>query len=516
MIKKLLLMLCIAATVLSSCDFMDTEELEEPGTSDEPATQTTDDSTDDDSSTSDEDSTDVDSNYDNSAYETDFTLTSGQSGRGTLSDGGSDSWTFTANVGDFIAVSAGDGSESSDFTPYISLTSPSGVLLDDDINSYYGSYIWITATETGTYTLLVKDYYSKKDSLSYEISLVVSGTSQTISTGDEGGSLVNGTTVSGFLAYGDTDGWRFYADEGDYIAVSVGDGGSESDITPYIALISPSGEWLDSDSGGYGASIEENATEDGFYTLIIRAYRQDAKGDYEISLVISGELLTISAGNHGGSLINGTTVSGVLHYGDMDGWTFSVDEGDYIAVSAGDGASESDITPYIALISPSGERLGYSNYGSCIRKRSTEDGLYTVIIRDSSDNDIGLYEVSLVVSGETLTISADDQGGTISYGESESGTINYGEIDGWTFSGSTDDNIIIAMEDVSTEAELTPFLVLIAPSGELIGSSAASSTSTITGFSETLEETGIFTIISMDDGNDDIGEYVLTLELDTD
>lgn len=440
-------------------------------------------------------------------------ILSGEQKTGNLALGDVDGWTFTAAAGDHIFAGLGDADGATGaLTPYLVLVAPDGQVVDYEYGSS-GAGVSGKAPEAGTYTLFVYDQYVD-DSGNYTVDLVVSGGGLTITSGDQGGTITSGETKEGSLTLGDCDGWTFTAGAGDYIGASFGDAdGVTGAITPYLYLITPDGDILDSSYGSDGAGVWGTAPEAGTYTLVITDQYQDDAGDYLVNLVVSGSGLTITSGDQGGTILAGEQKSGSLTLGDLDGWTFSASTGDYIVAAMGDGDGDSgEVTPYLTLVSPSGTVMDYSygSSGTSVDALATETGVYTLYVYDQYFDDTGDYTLDLVVSGDTLTISTDDQGGTLSSATAASGTLVLGDLDGWTFTVSTGQDISIVVTDTSASGDITPYGFLLSPSGDLVDYGYSSSTLTL---DHTATETGLYTLVVMDQYNDDTGTYRINLSL---
>lgn len=319
-------------------------------------------------------------------YETDFTLLSGQEGTATLAEGDTHTWTFTASEGDYIAITAGNGNQLSPIEPRTELKDPSGSTID----STNGGRMWIRATSSGTYSIDVRDHNNDEAGY-YTISLILSGGNLTTSAGDQGGTIIPGTTIDGSFHQGDTDGWTFHANQGDYIAISAGDGAVIQDSETYTGLASPSGALIKTTRGG---RIWENAPETGYYTILISDFNNDDAGNYQLSLVVSGGEMTISEGDQGGPISSGVPVTGDFNQGDTDGWYFTADQGAQITVFAEDATADSPSSPYYGLINPSGRAMGLTR-GGTISKTADETGIYTIVISDFDNNDMGDYKLTV-------------------------------------------------------------------------------------------------------------------------
>ena len=179
-----------------------------------------------------------------------------------------DRWTVDATAGDQIVVGMGETVSGSSLTPYLRIISPTGVQL----GSNYGASaagVQVKATVTGQYVVIASDGSSGfAGTGAYDITMAKSGSPVTVSSGDEGGPLVNGATYAGTLELGDLDAWTVDATAGDQIVVGMGETVSGSSLTPYLRIISPTGVQLGSNYGASAAGVQVTATVTGQYVVI--------------------------------------------------------------------------------------------------------------------------------------------------------------------------------------------------------------------------------------------------------
>ncbi len=256
-------------------------------------------------------------------------LTNGSNHTGTIHVGDLDMWSFDAAAGDSIILRIGEVGTPGLFTPWIRLKSPTGQGLGT-ISGVMATEIEATATVTGTYTVIVNTNDSGWDATGdYTLSLAKSPGAFTISPSDEGGGLTNGSNHTGTIHVGDVDMWSFNATAGDAIILRIGEVGTPGLFTPWIRLKSPTGQGLGTISGVMATEIEATATVTGTYTVIVTTNDSgwDATGDYTLSLAKSPGAFTISPGDEGGGLTNGSNHTGTIHVGDVDMWSFYGDRG---------------------------------------------------------------------------------------------------------------------------------------------------------------------------------------------
>src|SRR5258706_147614 len=168
-------------------------------------------------------------------------LTTGLTHTGTISPAGdSDTWTFSANAGEPIIIRVGEMTQTNNFTPRIRLFNPLGTL-QASASSSVAAEVAVTATNTGTFTVIVDDSIGTVATGTYRLTLANPPDAVSISPGDEGGPMTNGVMHTGVIDVGDLDLWTFNANAGDNIVVRMGETTSGSSLTPQLRLYGPNG-----------------------------------------------------------------------------------------------------------------------------------------------------------------------------------------------------------------------------------------------------------------------------------
>src|SRR3989454_394447 len=449
---------------------------------------------------------------------------------GTIYLGDLDQWSFTATQGDYIALSMGEVAPvSAGFKPWIRLVSPTGALLANSSAGASAVQVAATATTTGTYTVIVgtNDGVGRnEDTGSYLLTLAKGPGAFATSSGDEGGDLMNGATHAGTIYLGDLDQWSFTATQGDYIALSMGEVAPVSaGFKPWIRLVSPTGALLANSSAGASAvQVAATATTTGTYTVIVGTNdgvgRNEDTGSYLLTLAKGPGAFATSSGDEGGDLMNGATHAGTIYLGDLDQWSFTATQGDYIALSMGEVTPASaGFQPWIRLVSPSGVVLVTSIGISAVQIAASapRSGTYTVIVGTNDgvgrNEDTGSYLLTLAKGPGVFETSTDDQGGALTNGATHTGAIYLGDLDQWSFTATQGDYIALSMGEVApTSAVFQPWIRLVSPTGALLATSIGTSAVQI---AVTAPTTGTYTVIvGTNDGvgrNNDTGSYLLTL-----
>jgi hypothetical protein len=444
-------------------------------------------------------------------------MSNGENHTGTISAAGEvDSWTFTATAGDAIVLGIGEVGADSAFVPWIRLIRPDAVLAGNQSGTL-AAQIEIVAPLTGTYTVQVASGdVGQNDTGSYTLTLAKAPGAFSITGGDHGGEMTNGSNHTGSIHVGDLDMWSFSATAGDAIIIGIGEVGPDSTFRPWIRLKSPTGQNLGSQANVLAAQIEAVATVTGVYTVVVSTgdVGLASTGDYTLTLALAPGAFTISGGDDGGAMTNGSNHAGSIHVGDLDMWSFSATAGESIIIGIGEVGLDSPFRPWIRLKSPTGQNLGSQAnvLADQIEAVATVTGVYTVVV---SSGDVGLsatgdYTLTLAKSPGAFTISGGDEGGAMTNGSNHAASIHVGDLDMWSFSAVAGESIIIGIGEVGADSPFRPWIRLKSPTGQNLGSEANILATQIEAVATV---TGVYTVVvsSGDVGLSATGEYTLTL-----
>jgi hypothetical protein len=111
--------------------------------------------------------------------------------------------------------------------------------------------------------------------------------SLTVSAGDEGGGLPNGSSVAGTITLGDLDPWTFTAIAGQTFTVTITETGVNTPFVPWIRVYGPTGAIVANNWGDLSAQIRVVAPATGAYTVLVSTADSgnDATGTYDLIVV---------------------------------------------------------------------------------------------------------------------------------------------------------------------------------------------------------------------------------------
>src|SRR5437773_2430957 len=134
---------------------------------------------------------------------------------------------------------------------------------------------------------------------------------------------------------------------------------------PWIRLVSPTGVLLGNGIGTSAVQIAATAPTRGTYNVMVGtndgtvSARNNDTGSYLLTLAKGPGTFATSAGDEGGPMTNGATHAGTIYLGDLDQWSFTATQGDYISLSMGEVAPPPAFpTRRSPDLSPTGVLLG--------------------------------------------------------------------------------------------------------------------------------------------------------------
>lgn len=272
------------------------------------------------------------------------------------------------------------------FDPQVNIYRPDGTLqLWDWGPAIIG--VGFTATQTGVYTLSLKDYRSGGGTGVYEIHY------GRAPGANEHGELVNGGKVSGTIEFGDVDSYTVTANPGDNVLLRAVDLGGVN-FEPQINVYKPDGSLQLWDYGQVICGVSFTANIAGPYTVMLRDYRSGGgTAPYEIHCV-----RTPGANEHG-ELTSGTVASEFIELGDLDSFTFTVNQGDTFQLQATD-MGGTNFEPQMNIYRPDGslQNWTWGNNVATFGMTAGSTGTYTVVVMDyQNGGGTGPYELLFTI-----------------------------------------------------------------------------------------------------------------------
>lgn len=461
-------------------------------------------------------------------------MSNGDNHSGRIEIGDLDMWSFSADQGDSLIVTAGEvpvgsGTPDPGFVPWVRLYNPLGVLLAQHWGPLVGA-VAATANLTGTYTVVVGTADAGGDATGdYILRLVRVPGAFVVPQNDHGGPLTNGGNHLGRIEIGDLDVWSFTANQGDALIVSAGEipvGPSTPDpgFVPWIRLYNPLGVLVAQHWGSLVGIVDATANLTGTYTVVVGTADAgaDATGDYLVRLGKIPGVYTVPPSDHGGPLTNGGNHPGRIEIGDFDIWSIGAAQGDALIVSAGEvpvssGTPDPGFVPWVRLYDPNGV-LRAQHWGplvGVVEVKANLSGTYTAVVgtADAGADATGDYVVTVAKVPGAFTVPQNDHGGPLADNVSRPGRIEIGDVDMWTVGACAGSALTITADEVPVgsgvpDPGFVPWLRLYNPLGSLVAQHWGPVLAQIT-VTPTLS--GTFTVVvgTADAGADATGDYTL-------
>lgn len=201
----------------------------------------------------------------------DGSLVSGSSVEGEIELGDLDSYTFTANVGESVALQVADAAGT--FAPWAIVYAPNG----NFVTSGYGSSVASihlcpscthSLSQSGTYTVVVLDgTQNSAQTGPYKLHFV------RVPDAIESGALVSGGSIAGTLELGDLDSFSFAAVVGETVRLQLND--LDGTFAGNVKVYGPVGNLVTTGGEGAGGRIDlcpgctHKVNVSGVYTVVV-------------------------------------------------------------------------------------------------------------------------------------------------------------------------------------------------------------------------------------------------------
>lgn len=207
-----------------------------------------------------------------------------------------------------------------------------------------------------------------------------------------------------------------------------------------------------------------------------------------------------------GPLTSGVTTAGALSGPSfLESWTFDATNGDRLIITAV--PTSGAVNTAMQLRAPGGAVIANTS-GDRLDLQVTSTGTFTLDVTDVGLNDAGTYNVLLMnLTAGPLTHPGDLDGDAIGSAEVRAGAIDaIADVDAFTFSGTAGQRILFGVIE-GTSAPFNVQLTLYPPGG----GTAEASTGGGNRIDAQLAQTGTYTVVVEDVGDDHPGSYTVSL-----
>jgi len=336
--------------------------------------------------------------------------------------------------------------------------------------------------------------------LIYNSKICASQTNTDIIHIDYGTNITNTINLIGYI-----DVYTFNGEAGDIISVRMR--AKESNFDPRIEFYNPAGTLISENSKHNGLLRIDTLklSESGVYSMFVMDEGKDDTSSYGLSLH-----RLFNPPNAENVEYGKITTAEISNLAEMDAYVLNGTAGDKFVVQML--GSEANFDPQVEIYNPQGFLFASgriaNKYIIIDTLKITESGLYTILVTDWGGNDTSSYFISLQRICNIPNATILDYNSTIS-----AEIINLTEMDAYVFNGTAGDRIIIQMR--GKETGFDPRIEIYDPDGSPIISGEISNRLLRL---ETLKltESGIYTVLAMDWGGNDIGSYNISIQCTND
>jgi hypothetical protein len=293
-----------------------------------------------------------------------------------------DTYAFNGTAGEAVILTA--AATSGSMEALACLHGPTGNVIG--CNSPNGMSTSFTLATTGTYTIIVRDFFTDEIG-TYNLNLQ-------FATGRCGAGLSCGQTSSAALVgRAEQDAYSFGANAGEAVLfAAVATSGSHE---PLACLYRPSGTIVGCNSPN-GGSVSFTLPTTGTYTIVVGDFFHDEVGTYDLNL-------QFTTGRCGTRLTCQQPLQGSLaSVAEQDSFTFTANGGDAATIAAV--ATSGNIQALACLYTPAGVVRGCNSpNGTSASFSLPTTGTYTIVVGDFFHDGAGAYTVSLAGTGSVCT-----------------------------------------------------------------------------------------------------------------
>ncbi|MEO1081811.1 MAG: hypothetical protein AAFY29_19795 [Pseudomonadota bacterium] len=401
---------------------------------------------------------------------------------GTANIGETDSFSVQALAGDRLVVTLVDntnpGSTASSVLLEVFAPDTSLFASDSDATS---AFINITATQSGTYDIDVSEL-NRDTAINYRLDIT------RVRGANDGGTLTNGTPVSGSLLRGEVLAYQFEAAAGDRIVGTLADNTNpfSSASSAYLELYAPDGTRLANSTDLTTAVVSLVTDQTGMFTFLV------SEGSYDSAIDYRFDFSRVPEVNDGGALTSGVPVVGSLLLGEVLAYQLDVAAGDRIVATLADNTNpfSSGSSAYLELYAPDGRRLATSTdlTTAFINLSVDETGTFTFLVSEGS------YDSAIDFRLDVSRVPHVNDGGKLSNGVPVVNSLLRGEVLAYQLDMAAGDRIVATLADNTNpfSSGSSAYLELYAPDGRRL----AVSTDLTTAFINlTVDQTGTFILL---------------------
>ena len=398
-----------------------------------------------------------------------------------------DRYTFTAETGDFVFITAAE-LVATNLSPRIELLAPNGTVLDTKDGSAVAAISLFQIPAGGLHTITMRDSnFINTGAYSLYFSRVPGA--------NELGQLPDSISAELRLELGDFDTATFTATVGERVHLNLVNI-NDSDLSLGLYLFRPNGELAETRLNSLAGGLSDYEIDmTGVWTLVFFDRFDNGPDDYRLNFA------KVPQANDKGLLLNNSVHSESLVAGEYDTWVIDAIAGDVIYLSMVD-IDQTDAQPRLFLYDRSGNLLSSDGdlTTAFVSGFSVEEtGQITVLVQLRNSDDRERYKLHFAKQpGPAEVVLLPNQ-------TTLQGYLSLGDIDTFTFGASAGASIDINVVDTD-DGGLSPRFTVYDSDANRITSGSGRLTAQR---DFTAPTTGIYSVVLTDTSHDEAGNYTL-------
>jgi Ca2+-binding RTX toxin-like protein len=325
-------------------------------------------------------------------------------------------------------------------------------------------------------------------------------------------ALTSGVTLDGSIASaGEVDTHTISLNAEQMLVVALGENDGQG-LDPQVELRAPGGATIRTDGGETGTFYKVIASVAGTYQLLVSDQGSNDTGNYQLTVFRPG---TQGTGEEGGDVQSGRRRAGTVEAGDLDVWTISATQGQYLGAIVAENKVGDAVDIGMLIFTPDGslvtEKTSELGVQSDILSSESQSGTYRVVIFEPGANDAGRYGISFGQFPGVQYAGDPDTLNPLLNGVARNGDAPGADFDIWPIyigEGST-----FSVTATRSTGSIDPELILFAPDSSIITKSNGSTSASL---STTATISGTHWLLLRDREADDGGRYDIEYNISID
>jgi hypothetical protein len=298
--------------------------------------------------------------------------------------------------------------------------------------------------------------------------------------------------------------WSIDLVAGQNVTLAAGDL-SDSALETELILISPAGKVLRRSVGDLGSFLSVNAPVEGTYRVRVRDVGRDNLGDVKVTAFFSQGSITDS--DDAFAAQSGRRFAATIDPGDLDVWTLTATQAQFLAVGATENTSGSTLDIGVLVVDPSGHVVTGGENGAGVKfdiPNATRGNYYAVVYEAGADDD-GRYGITFGRVPGVQYGGDPDTATQLQSGITRTGDMPGGDFDIFGIPLTAGQTFTATLSRGAT-GSLDPELLLINPQGQVVTTNNGKLSTVVTA---TIPTAGTWWLFARDREGDDGGAYTI-------